>query len=127
MQIKTTSRILAASLTAALALSAFDMRPAAAASATPHKAEAAKMRASDATEFSSQRRHYRHGNRAAAGAVLGVFGAVAGIAAAEAYRRNSYRNDGYYDYGYSRPSYGYYAPAPYYGGYYAPRREYFPN
>lgn len=130
MNIKTQGRVVAATLAAALALTAVDMRPVAAATASPHKADAVKTQASDATEFSSQRRHYRsnRGNAAAAAAIIGTFGAVAGIAAAERSRRNYYRNDGYYDYGYAQPSYGYYAPQPYYGsGYYGARREYFPN
>ena len=135
MHIKTQSRAIVATLAAALALTAVDMRPVAAASAEPPGAEVAKTtQASDATEFSSQRRHYRrHGNRAAAGAIIGAFGAVAGLAVAESYRRNHYRN-GYYDYGYSEPTYGYaqpyaYAPAPYSAPYrnYGPRNEYFPN
>jgi hypothetical protein len=137
MNIKTQSRAIVATLTAALAITAVDMRPVAAASVAPQKAEAA-IQASDATEFSSQRRHYRNGgyrggNRVAAGAIIGAVGAVAGLALADSARRNYYRN-GYYDYGYQEPAYGYaepyaYQPAPYYAPYggYGPRNEYFPN
>lgn len=58
------------------------------------------------TDFSSQRRHYRHrggGNAAAAAAFAGIIGTVGAIAASQA------RRDAYYDYG---P--GYYAPPAYY-------------
>ena len=58
------------------------------------------------TDFSAQRRHYRHrggGNAAAAAAFAGIIGTVGAIAASQA------RRDAYYDYG---P--GYYAPPAYY-------------
>lgn len=63
------------------------------------------------TDFSAQRRHYRHrggGNAAAVAAFAGVLGTVGAIAASQAHR------DAYYDYG---P--GYYGPPPVYYG--APR------
>jgi hypothetical protein len=134
MHIKTQSRAIVATLAAALALTAVDMRPVAAAAVAPQTAETAKIQASDATEFSSQRRHYRHGGYRNGGAVAAgaIIGAAAGLAIAGSAGRNYYGNS-YYDYGYSEPSYGYaepyaYAPAPYYGsGSYGPRNEYFPN
>lgn len=51
-------------------------------------------------------RHYHRGNAAAVGAVIGLFGTIAAIAAADSYRDRYY---GPYAYG---PGYGY---APYYG------------
>ena len=58
-------------------------------------------------------RHYHRGNAAVAGAVLGMFGTIAALAAADSYRDRYYGGgyDGPYAYG---PAYGY---APYYGGY----------
>jgi hypothetical protein len=135
MNIKTQSRAIVATLAAALALTAVDMRPVDAAPAALQGAGAAEtVQASDATDFSSQRRHHRHGGHRNGGAVAAgaIIGAAAGLAIAGSARRNYYGN-GYYDYGYSEPSYGYaepyaYAPAPYYGsGSYGPRNEYFPN
>ena len=56
-------------------------------------------------------RHYHRGNAAAVGAVIGLFGTIAAIAAADSYRERYY-NGGYYgSYAYG-PGYGY---APYYG------------
>ncbi|MBI1202901.1 MAG: hypothetical protein GC182_10350 [Rhodopseudomonas sp.] len=49
------------------------------------------------------RHHHSRANAAALGAVLGVFGTIAALAARDRYR------DGYY----------YYGPGPYYGGPYA--------
>lgn len=57
-------------------------------------------------------RHYHRGNAAAVGAVLGVFGTIAALAAADSYRDSYYYGSPYpgpYAYG---PGYGY---APYYG------------
>jgi hypothetical protein len=131
MHIKTQSRAIVATLAAALALTAVDLRPVAAASASPQGTEAAKTtQASDATDFSSQRRHYhRHGGHRNGGAVAAgaIIGAAAGLAIAGSARRNYY-GSGYYDYGYQEPAYGYaepyaYAPSRYYGS----RNEYFPN
>lgn len=51
-------------------------------------------------------RHYHRGNAAAVGAVIGLFGTIAAIAAADSYRER------YYDGGYYGPGYGY---APNYG------------
>jgi hypothetical protein len=59
------------------------------------------------TDFSARRRHYNRGNAAALGAVIGVFGAIAAMAAADQYRDNYYYGDpGYGRYGYGAP-YGY--------------------
>ncbi len=53
-------------------------------------------------------RHYHRGNAAAVGAVIGLFGTIAALAAADSYR-DRYYGGGPYAYG---PGYGY---APYYG------------
>jgi hypothetical protein len=57
-------------------------------------------------------RHYHRGNAAAVGAVIGLFGTIAALAAADSYR------DRYYD-GSPYPYYGSYAYGPGYG--YAPQ------
>lgn len=114
--------ILATGLAAAMALTAVDLRPVAAAAKAP---DLQASQAVGALDVSAQRRHYRQsrqhryyghrGNAAGAAAVLGVFGAIAGVAAA-----NSYRNRHYYDYGPSEYYSGGYGYAPYrghYGGY----------
>ncbi len=63
------------------------------------------------TAFSAPASARHYGNRAALGAIVGVFGTIAALAAADAYRHDGY---GYY----GRPYGGYgYAPAPYYGPY----------
>jgi hypothetical protein len=57
----------------------------------------------------AEARHRHYGNAAAVAAVVGLFGTIAALAAADQYR------DDYYGYG---PYYGGYYPAPYayYGG-----------
>jgi hypothetical protein len=93
----TMRRSLAAALAGALALSTIALAPAQA--------------ASDTTTFSSVRKHRHHyGNAAAFGAVVGMFGIIAGLAAADRY------GDNYYYYGYDDGPY--YAPYGYYGGSY---------
>ena len=96
----TMRRSIAAALAGALALSTIALAPA--------------QGASDTTTFSSVRKHRHHyGNAAAFGAVVGMFGVIAGLAAADRYGDDYY---GYYDgpYGYYG-SYGY-APGYRYGG-----------
>jgi hypothetical protein len=105
---KMTSRAIAVAMAGAMALTCSLIEPVAAASAQTPVAK--ETPASGMTDVSASRRHYRHGgDRAAIGAMLGIAGTIAGIAAANSYRRH------YYDY--DRSYYGY-APAPYYGGYY---------
>src|ERR1039457_1588771 len=90
----TMRRSVAAALAGALALSTIALAPAQA--------------ASDTTTFSSVRKHRHHyGNAAAFGAVAGMFGIIAGLAAADRY------GDNYY-YGYDDGPYC--APYGYYGG-----------
>jgi hypothetical protein len=96
------NRTVAAALTGALALTSLNMTPAQAGSAKPQVANAATT-----TDLSARR--YRGGNNAAVvGAVVGLFGTIAAIAAAERYREGYYyRGSPYYgSYGYARP-YGY--------------------
>ena len=92
-------RFTATTLAAALTLTSLDLVPAyAATSKVPQASQTTTL------DFSARRRYRHYGNRAAVGAVLGMFGVIAGIAAA-----NSYRDDYYGD-----PYY--YGPGPYYGG-----------
>jgi len=89
-------------------------------SATTGKASkgvAASTGTSDATDFSSRRRHYRgNGGAAAAAAFAGIVGTGIAIAATQN-RRDYYYDRGYYDRGYGYYGGGpAYAPAPYYGG-----------
>ena len=114
------NRIAAVSVAVAMAVTAIDLRPASAAPKAPDVRAAKDVGTLD---MSSQRRrhhhrgHYHrghHNNAAGAAAALGIFGAVAGIAAANSYRRHHYYEP-----------HGYYAPQPYYGGgYYAPHGYY---
>ena len=87
-------------------LTSLNMVPAQAASGTARHPQAAPSRTTT-TDFSARRRHYNRGNAAALGAVIGVFGAIAAMAAAVQYRDNYYYGDpGYGPYGYGAP-YGY--------------------
>lgn len=106
MNIKT-SRVAAAMLTAALALTSLNIVPAKAAGPSP----AAQGNAG--TVEMSARRHWRHGNAAVLGAVAGLFGTIAVLAANDRYQ------DGYY---YGSP---YYGPYGYGGPYYAPYRYHY--
>jgi len=90
-------RSLAAALAGALALSTIALAQAPA--------------ASDTTTFSSARKHRHHyGNAAAFGMVTGMFGVIAGLAAADRY------SDNYNYYGYDDGPY--FAPYGFYGGSY---------
>jgi len=90
-------RSLAAALAGALALSTIALAQAPA--------------ASDTTTFSSARKHRHHyGNAAAFGIVTGMFGVIAGLAAADRY------SDNYNYYGYDDGPY--FAPYGFYGGSY---------
>jgi len=76
------------------------------AQAAPRSEPRGAQAAAATTDFSA-RRHWRGGNRAAFGAVAGMFGTIAALAAADQY------NDGYY----GGPGYGYgYGPGYRYGG-----------
>ena len=100
------NRIVAAAAVAAIALTSFALMPASAAPVSKKPT----VSAADETDFSSRRRYRRGGNRAAFGAMLGVVGTIAALAARDRY---------YYGYGpYYRPHYAPYAYAPYgYGPY----------
>jgi hypothetical protein len=99
-----TSRAIAAATVAVMALGAAAVPPAAAADF----GQVQMTRPDGLTDVSWRG---RGSNAAVLGAVGTVFGTIAALAAADAYR-NSHP---YYPYGYSQP-------APYYGGYaYAPR------
>jgi hypothetical protein len=102
------SRAVAAVSAAAIALTSASFAPAMAAPVS--KKESVAM-AGD-VDVSSRRKRYRsyNGNRAALGAVAGIFGTIAAIAAADAYRDRYYRPYGYYGHA------PYYAPPPYYYG-----------
>jgi hypothetical protein len=109
-----TRTIVATGLAAAIALTAIDLRPVAAAPKAPDIRAGQEVGTEvGTTDISARkRRHYRHrhyrGDAATAAAVLGVFGAIAGAAAANSYRRNYY----YEPYGYYGPPPGYYYGRP---------------
>ena len=117
---KNTGRTVALAAVAAMSISAVAPTGAVAAPAnnTPAKVTT-HLGSSDATEFSSRRRHYRGGGGNAAGlaafgAVVGTIGAIAAANSGPRYYRDSY---GYYGGGptyYSSPGYGY--GGGYYGG-----------
>jgi hypothetical protein len=99
-------RAVATAAVAAIALTSMAFTPATAAPVANHQSAASQV-----TDFSAQRRvhhrYYRHNrgaDRAVLGAVAGLFGTVATLAARDRYERH-------YGYGY----YGgpYYAPPPY--------------
>jgi len=102
----------------AIALTSFDLRPAAAA---PEGGAAIAKQKFGADEFSSQRRRRGRGVHpavplAAFGAIVGTIGAVAAAnSRRDYYERRTYA-PGYYD----EPAYGYYGGGPRYG-YAAPR------
>ena len=102
---------MALALTAAVALTSLNLAPAQAAAS---KASGQQVTENTGIDFSARRRH--RGNRAALGAAIGVFGAIAAIAAAERYRDRHYYDDRYYyrPYSYGGP-YSYGPVYPYYG------------
>ena len=113
-------RTMAAALAAAVTLTSLNLTPAQA--AAPKSTDQSQVTQSTAatTEFSARRRWHR-GNTAALGAVIGMFGAIAAIAAADRYRNRYYYGDPYYGgYGYGG-SYGY-APGYRYGHHHHHRR-----
>jgi hypothetical protein len=94
----------------AIALTSFDLRPAAAA---PEGGPAIAKQNAGADEISSHRKRRRHGVHpglplAAFGAIVGTIGAVAAANA----RRDHYERH-YYAPGYGEPAYGYYSPPAY--------------
>jgi hypothetical protein len=100
-----TTRVVAATLIAALALTSLDLVPAQAAPKNTGASQVTQDTA--ATTEMSARRRWRRGNRAALGAFLGFFGTVAAIATANQYRNGYYFDDPYYGpYVYGAP-YGY--------------------
>ena len=103
-----TRRSIVGAVAAALVLTSLGLGPAQAAAAkSPGQPQVAQ--AGTTTDFSARRWH--RGNRAALGAVVGVFGAIAALAAADQYRNGYYYGDPGYGYGYG---YGY-APGYRYG------------
>jgi hypothetical protein len=95
----------------AIALTSFDLRPAAAA---PIDGSATVQPQSDATDFSAarKRRTYRTNPAiplAAFGAIVGTIGAVAAANSRRAYYDGYYHAPRYYD----EPAYGYYGPPAY--------------
>jgi hypothetical protein len=99
------NRPIAAALAVAVTLSSFDLVPAHAAPKNSNQTQASQSTAT--TTDLSARRRWGRGNAAALGAVIGVFGAIAAIAAADQYRNGYYGDPGYgYGYGYA-PGYRY--------------------
>lgn len=106
-----------AAVTAALVLTSFNVDVARAAQPAGASAQGAAVATTDnsATWDLSARKRYRrhHNNAAAVAAVIGVFGTIAALAAADRHRHRHY----YYD---DRPYYGphyYYGPRPGYRHY----------
>src|ERR1044072_7393746 len=94
------NRVAVAVTSVAIALSSLTFTP-----AYSGTASAPQLTRSDATDFSSRRRHYyRRGNPAPAAAIVGIIGAAGAIAAERHYRHRHYR-DGY-GYGGGRCPYG---------------------
>jgi hypothetical protein len=107
------NRVIAAAAAAAIALTSVSFSPATAAPVSKLQTVAAH----DLTDVSARRRVHSGGNRAALGAVMGVFGLIAGLAAADAYRdRHRYYGayDPYYGGPYAPPPPAYYGPYGYY-------------
>ena len=92
-----------AALAIAMAVTSLGIAPAQAAPNSSGLPQATQN-AAPTTDFSA-RRHWRGGNRAALGAVVGMFGAIAALAAADQYQ-NGYYGDPGYGYGYA-PGYRY--------------------
>jgi hypothetical protein len=102
-----TRRAIAVATAGTVALTCVLIEPVAAA---PASAPAAKQeQASGMTDISAGRRHYRGGDRAAIGAMLGIVGTNGAIAAANNYRRHyDYYDGGPYAYDGGGPYNGYY-------------------
>jgi hypothetical protein len=111
-------RAIIAATSAAIAVTSLTFSPATAAPVSKQQSVS-----SDATDFSARKRRHHYRNRAAdravLGAVAGIFGTVATLAARDRY----YRHYGYgggpyygrsYGYHYGPPAYGYYSPGPHY-------------
>jgi hypothetical protein len=94
--------VVAATLMTALALTSLDIVPAKAAGPSP------AAQGNTGTVEMSAHRHWRRGNAAVLGAVAGLFGTIAVLAANDRYRDDYYYGSPYYrPYGYGGP---YYAP-----------------
>lgn len=104
---------IAAATLAAVAMTSVGVGAAAAAPVTKQK-----IAESGSTDFSARkRRHHRNADRAVLGAVAGIFGTIATLAARDRYERHyGYGRPYHYaPYGYGPPApYGYYGPGPYY-------------
>jgi len=111
------NRAIAAATLAAVAMTSVGVGTATAAPVTKQQTVAA-----GSTDFSARKRRYNRGaDRAALGAVVGLFGTIATLAARDRYERHYgygrpyYAPYGYAPYGYGPPApYGYYGPGPYY-------------
>ncbi len=107
------NRAIAAAAAAAIALTSVSFSPAMAAPVSKQQTVAS----GDLEVSAQRRRHYRGNNdRAVLGAMLGIFGTVAALAAADRYRdRGYYGGPGYYGGGpyYAPPAYGYHGPYGY--------------
>jgi hypothetical protein len=117
---------------AAITLTSIGLQLAVAAPVPTMQPPAAKQvqPAHEVTDFSSRARRYyrRGGNPAALGAVVGIFGSIAAIAAANSNRGYYYGYPGYYgDYGYPGYYGGYGYPQGYYPYAYGPRYYYAPG
>jgi hypothetical protein len=99
-----TSRVVAAALAGALALTSLDIVPAKAAGPSQ------TAQSNSGTVEMSARRHWHRGNAAVLGAVAGLFGTIAVLAANDRYRDDYYGAPYYGPYGYGGP---YYAPYRY--------------
>lgn len=110
-------------VTLAAVMAASSLGSTAALAAPPHATPPTLQNDANIIQVASKKKHRRvnRGNAAAAGAVIGLFGAIAGMAAQDAYRDRYYYDDGYY-YGGPGPVYRS-APRHYAPRYNAPRYE----
>ncbi|MBS0248827.1 MAG: hypothetical protein JSR61_19585 [Proteobacteria bacterium] len=109
---------IAATVVTVMAVSSLGMNTALA--APPHASLPSMQNDAQVIQVASKKKHRRvhRGNPAAAAAVLGLFGAIAGMAAQDAYRDRYYYDDGYY---YGGPGPVYHSAPRYHHQYYGGR------
>jgi hypothetical protein len=113
-----TRNTFAIALAGALALSTMNVPPAAAASGSVADGNKGAVTTTFSARHYYRHGRYRRGNPAVLGAVAGIFGMIAGLAARDRYYDDYYDYGGpYYYYGGPYPSYGYSVPYRYHPHY----------